>query len=414
MRERPLNLFFTAEIFYPDLAGGIMRFFRYGPGLVRRGVLPRVVTLRHREELPREEEVNGIHILRLDPPDHAPGSTLRTWLLKQALGMSLDSIRQGGRAALQPAMFSHLMGPTLWEARVRGIPTFFNVTIAPDAIPRGSAVVRECRRLRMGAASFPVNRIVFLSEQLLRIHRDHWALRSKQVRLIPNGVDLQRFRPRRSAEERESLLRSLGFPTDRKIILFVGGVMERKGVDILLDGWDRVRREHPDAILFILGSRGGRPSHQRPGYGNELKTYVGKVEDRHRRLEHPESVFFHDETDDPAPFYRMADVFAFPSRCEGLPNVVLEAMACGLPCLVARFTGMPGDGEELGHAGRHFVSLGHDPDEWAEGLCAMLRPERAGNRIEMGRSARSWIETRHDLEGVLDRWASLYHEPWSP
>jgi hypothetical protein len=32
----------------------------------------------------------------------------------------------------------------------------------------------------------------------------------------------------------------------------------------------------------------------------------------------------------------------------------------------------------------------------------------------MGRSARSWIETRHDLEGVLDRWASLYHEPWSP
>ena len=120
------------------------------------------------------------------------------------------------------------------------------------------------------------------------------------------------------------------------------------------------------------------------------------------------------EVDDPAPYYKMADVFAFPSHREGLPNAVLEAMATGLPCLVAEFDGIPQDGEELGRSGQHHLRLGHDEDEWAQGLVSILTNDSATQRRTLGQQARIWIETHHDLSNVLDQWAQLYHETARP
>lgn len=388
-----------------------MRFFRYGPGLAQRGIQPHVVTLHHKPGLADEETVNGIQIHRLRAPGETPGDRLRPWLLRQALARAPEIRKQGGRAVLQPNMLSHPMALILLRARLQGVPSVFNISIAPEA-DLHAAPWRRLRQLaRMAVMCAPVNRLVFLSHQLQRQYLQRWKVRSSQVAIIPNGVDLNRFRPCADEAEKAAVRASLGFQPREKVVLFVGGVMERKGVDILLEAWNAVTRSQPDAVLAVVGSHGLRISHDREGYRDRLQDYLGRLENLRSSLEKPESVRFLGEVADPAPCYRAADLFAFPSRREGLPNAVLEAMASALPCLVARFDGMPRDGEELGHSGEHFTTLDHNPAKWSLEILRTLSHQAFAENQQKGQSARSWICRNHDLQHSLDRWSALYRNP---
>lgn len=386
-----------------------MRFHRYGPGLCERGIVPEVVTIQHRPDLARTETVNGIVIHRHPAPQAVPGEKLRTWLLRQAKHRGQVILRKGGRAVLQPAMLSHGMAPVLLEARLAGLRNVHNLSIAPDPMPAKKALSRWRQRLRMAMMCAPVSRFVFLSQQLRRQYQERWPLRASQIAVISNGVDLERFRPCSQPEERAELRAHHGFKDTDKIVLFVGGLMERKGVDILLEAWNAVTERHPDAILAIAGSQAGRVSHERPGFKEGLQDYLGRFDAMRAKLKLPDSMRLLGEFADPAPCYRLADVFAFPSRREGLPNVLLEAMASGLPCLTARFEGFPRDGEELGEAGRHHLALGHDAAEWSAQLNALLSAPRE-NRDKLGCAGRALVELQHPLPRILDSWAGLYHK----
>ncbi len=411
MAASPVHVLLSTELFYPDLPGGLMRFFRYGPGLVERGVQPAVVTLRHRPDLPEQEEINGIRIHRLQAPDARPGDQQRPWLLRQALARALALRRGGGRAVLQPGMLSHAMMPTLLRARLAGIPSVHNLTLAPESPLKTGGLARWRQQLRMAVMCAPVSRFVFLSRQLSRHYQARWPLRPGQIEVIPNGVDLERFRPAADPAERLELRARHGFGAREKIVLFVGGLMQRKGIDILLEAWNAVCARHPDAVLAIAGSQAGRISHERPGFKQELEDYMQRIDALRAQLTHPASVRFLGEVGDPAPLYRLADLFAFPSRREGLPNAVLEAMASGLPCLVARFDGLPPDGEELGRHGEHFTVLDHSPEEWRTTLAGSLDDAAHEKHLAMGLAARHWLSRHHDVRDVLERWTDLYHHP---
>ncbi len=409
-----MHVLLSTELFHPDLPGGLMRFFRYGPGLRERGILPEVITLRHRPELADEEEVNGIRIHRLTAPNDAPGERQRVWLLRQALARALSIRRHGGRAVLQPAMLSHAMAPALLRARLAGVPAVHNLSLAPETALKTAPLTRLRQRLRMTLMCAPVARFVFLSHQLRRQYQQRWPLHPGQIAVIPNGVDLARFRALTDPAERLDLRAHHGFSARQKLVLFVGGIMERKGVDILLEAWNEVLRRQPNAVLLVLGSQAGRISHERAGFKQELQDYLHRIDNLRARLNDPGSVHFLGEVADPAPYYRMADAFAFPSRREGLPNAVLEAMASGLPCLVADFDGRPQDGEELGSAGIHHLPLDHEPASWSHALAEILRDEAAARRQELGCHASDWIRSHHDLTRVLDAWEQLHRELMRP
>lgn len=134
------------------------------------------------------------------------------------------------------------------------------------------------------------------------------------IDVIPNGVDPERFSPSPESDPFE--------------VLFVGRLIERKGVDDLVRAFGDVAAAHPRARLVIAGSG---PE------GDSLEALAGASPggDRIRFLGRVDRAVLPD-------IYRKAGVFVIPSRTEGMPNVMLEAMASGLPivCTPAAASGV--------------------------------------------------------------------------
>jgi glycosyltransferase involved in cell wall biosynthesis len=157
------------------------------------------------------------------------------------------------------------------------------------------------------------------------------GLPHRRLRIIPQGVDLARFAPL-PADARAAVRASLGLTPAAPLVVFVGSLIERKGIDLLLSAWARVHEARPDARLLLVGkdrfeagSPDGRFLH------DQISRLPASAAASIRRL---------GLRDDPERWLGAADVFAFPSRREGFGTVMIEAMACGLPCVVARLDGI--------------------------------------------------------------------------
>jgi len=132
----------------------------------------------------------------------------------------------------------------------------------------------------------------------------------ERLRFVPNGIDTKIFRPAESAEEKRAARLQFGIKADGPIALFVGRFVEKKGLDTLL------RLTDTDFGLVLCGS-GTLPAIADQGRITVL-----------RNIPH----------DCMPEVYRAADVFVMPSRGEGFPVAIMEAMSCGLPVVAVRDT----------------------------------------------------------------------------
>jgi glycosyltransferase involved in cell wall biosynthesis len=115
-------------------------------------------------------------------------------------------------------------------------------------------------------------------------------------------------------------------------------------------------------------------------------------------------VTFIDHTTDVAPYLRASDVFVLPSAREGLPNALLEAMACGVPPIV---THIPGVTDFVVGSGVNGLAVDRAAAPLATALESLVND--AAYRAELGARARGTIDERFAIEGVADRYAALYH-----
>lgn len=226
--------------------------------------------------------------------------------------------------------------------------------------------------------------LVPISNWLAEAARESPLFRDRPIEVIPNGLDIARFRPcdKRSARE------LLGLPTDRRLILF--GALHatcdrRKGYDALCHAIEILAcsggAENTELVVFGAdGDKSGRH------LGVDVH-YVGHVNDD-RRL---------------AMLYASADVMVVPSLQESFGKTLIEAMACATP-VVAFDSGGPSD--VVAHKRTGYLARPFFPEDLARGIrWCLARPERIAS---LGRAARDRAVAEYDIDLVAERYDRLY------
>jgi len=211
----------------------------------------------------------------------------------------------------------------------------------------------------------------------------------RRVHYLPHGVYVARFRLP-TAGERNEIRARVGWPVDRPVVLFVGRLSVEKGVMDLLEAWRTTKRD--DAVLALVGPDMTGHPWDAGGPGRAFVAANGLTD----------SVRFQGSTDDPAPYYRAADVFVQPSHFEALGNTAIEAMASGLPVVASGVGGLKDfcvDGANaLVHKPRSAESI-------AQAVARLLGDPPLRGRL--GLAARRTAVDRFELGMLMNRYAQL-------
>ena len=395
--------------FYPLYGGATERFRRYAPGLAKRGTRVQVFTsIRGKasegrggpdnsraradetEDMLPSDLVDGVPVRRVDLP--------RNWRRHPLYYARLFEYCKSRRNQIDVVHFLNLHkwgAPWVYGLRRSAIATVISCTMLTEisTVPWKRAKERFVERL-----PFNLVDMVVASSVEMRQYLEDLGVR-KPVTVIPNGVDLQRFRPATDESEKIRLRRKLGLPLSGQLILSVGAVQPRKGTDVLLEAFARLcGRGDEDPHLVVAGPRHDLTRPSLTPFAQRIQACIAKGQISSR-------VTFAGEVKGIEDYYRAADIFVFPSRLEGMPNAVLEAMACGLPVVMTPFKGLS---EDLGADRIHFVISGWESERLATDIRNLLTQPPA--RRELGRAALRWIRENHDVNRSLDQYADLYRE----
>lgn len=174
---------------------------------------------------------------------------------------------------------------------------------------------------------------------------------------------------------------------ENKTAIFVGRFNEQKGLEYLIGSWEKVHRRCPDWILHIYGE------------GEQEQLLTNLIE----KAGLNDVVMVHKPTTQIMDRYLESSMFILTSRFEGLPMVLIEAMACGLP--VVSFDCPWGPAELIINGENGFLVEYLNTDEEAERICQLI--ESPALRREMGEKAKVYVE-KYKRDAVMKLWSNLF------
>jgi glycosyltransferase involved in cell wall biosynthesis len=213
------------------------------------------------------------------------------------------------------------------------------------------------------------------------------AVSRERLRVIPNGVDTRRFRP--LPEARAEVRRQLGLG-EAFAWLAVGRFELAKDYPTMLAAFAGVSARRPDSMLLLVGRGSLQP----------------QIEELARSLGLGDRVRFLGVRRDVAELMSAADGYVLSSAWEGMPVVLLEAGAAGMPIVA---TSVGGNREVVLEGETGLLVPPRDPVALSE---AMLRLAALPTDIRhrLGQRGREHIETRYGLPHIIDLWEAMYHE----
>lgn len=282
---------------------------------------------------------------------------------------------------------AHMMVPDGWAAsRIGpelGVPTVGTAHRADVLdIPAQGAKAR----MKVAEAIQGLDAVVTVS-RAIGDAADAIARPRRPITVVPNGADAEVFLPRDPGEAR----RRLGVPVDGPVISYVGKLVPRKGVDTLIEAMGLLDAREGGAPHLVMAGIGGmrEPLEQRArelGISDRI-TWLGKV-----------------PHDDVGWVMSTGDVFVLPSLSEGLPTVVCEAMACGLPVVATAVDGTP---EIVDDPATGLLVQPHDADGLAAALARVLddpvlRAQMGAEALRRSEADYTWEANARRMEDVYD------------
>jgi glycosyltransferase involved in cell wall biosynthesis len=403
---RPLRVLFLTQTYprFPaDTSGPFIRDL--ARGLVRGG--DRVTVLApHAPGLAARWQDGGVDV---ETFRYAPAAL-------EGIGYS-RSLDSDERIRPTAAVAAPLYLAAARRAAARAARRGFDLLHAHWIVPNGWAVAPLGRRLAVGYGLHGSD--VFLAEKPLArswtrralgrgrfltgcspelVHRIcALGFARERAAVIPYGVDTETFAPAR--ERGSAWRRRLGIPDDATVVLSVGRMVTKKGYQVLLPALPELLQRHGGLHVVLAGS------------GDRLEEFRRAAAAWSDRVHLPGAVL----RDTLPDLYRAADLFVLPAvhdakgNVDGLPNVILEAMASGLPVVASGISGIPlavGDGSE-----GLLV-----PEGQAEPLTGALETLLAdpGRRSALGAAARAKAVRELTWEAVASRYRETYLEALEP
>lgn len=210
-------------------------------------------------------------------------------------------------------------------------------------------------------------------------------LRGQTVASIPNPIDTTLF----CKSSTEDARKRLGLPLDKRVILFVAqrATNVNKGMAYLIDACKMLAQEYPDMrekiCVAVLGGHADEVMDEIPFPAYPL----GYTSDTARIID----------------VYNASDVFVLPSLSENLPNTIMEAMACGVPCIGFNVGGIP---EMIDHQKNGYVARFRDSADLAKGIRWILFD---ADYDALSKCARRKIVDSYSLQSVAMRYVEVYN-----
>lgn len=411
----PVGVCLGSMSFYPLYAGPALRFQRYGPGLQQRGAHLQVFTQAVTTALierdgsiaqepgevkgtrsgtvilpPKQEMVDGMLVQRVDLPDG--------WMREPAYFRRLAAYCRQHRSEIDVVQLLNadfLAAPWLIQLRQLGLKLIFTHTLLSELSPN-----RWKQSLQRFHRRVPLNLVdaVVVSSQEMQSKIQELNPRTL-VQVIPNGVDLKRFHPVPDEYQRACIRQELGLNPEWDIILAIGPIIPRKGTDVLVEAFVSLYRDYPQARLVLVGPRHDLAREDLQDFRHNLQRMITESGAGDR-------VIFTGPVSNVQAYLQAADFLVFPSRREGMPNVVPEAMATSLPVVMTPFTGLP---VEFGKPGEQYLLSSWEPSDLSRHIRRLL--DDTNLKLEMGQAARDWVASQLDLEKSLDAYMDLYRSP---
>ncbi len=219
--------------------------------------------------------------------------------------------------------------------------------------------------------------VTVLSSRMHEYLKTHHFILANTL-LIPNGVDVTHFTPTPALPPAEEYFQT---------VVCVSKLCYRKGSDVLLLAWHSVQKEFPGARLRLIGDGAIKPQLQRMA----------------QELGISETVEFGGLQADIITQLHSAAIAVLPSRIEGMPNALLEAMACGLACVATYVSGS----EDIIQSGINGLLV--DSEDYEGLACALLSLLRDPVLTShYGQVARAHVEQHYSLERVTALYLELY------
>jgi glycosyltransferase involved in cell wall biosynthesis len=420
MAKSPLRVCFVSMHFAPTIGGAEGRVEKQARQMLGLGHKAIVFTTRAQKGWPKHQTMDGLLVVRVGGVHRREGSLrlgrLGIWPICLGMLWNLWKWRRH-YDVIHVAQLSPLAAMAVLAGKYVQKPVVISISVTEPTKEQRARIEQEGRLMADS----------LVDTAFLRFDRTNWSIDSDLTHMTALGGSLlfrivcssravfQSLSTRSSSE-----LASYGFPPDR--IIHISGSVDttkfypnieprpgrllpertiiciarcdyQKGVDVLLHAWGRMMHA-PDEWRTAI-----TPSLRLIGDG-ELRPQLEAIA---AALHISDSVEFLGQRRDTVELLQQAWGFVLPSRWEGMPNALLEAMACGLPCVATRVSGSE---DIVSDAGNGLLVDSERPEELAQAMQRIIQDVELAQRL--GWEARLTVLRHYQLIHIVEQCIVLY------